>query len=137
MICRRFATSSWSSLSAARWPMGGSLALDVTAAAQVEGIAAVFTAADVPGDNHFGPIFHDEELLAAHECHHIGQPIVVLAGESRAALRAARAAIRLELEALPADAVDRRCDRRRHISSVRPGGWRGAMSRPRWHGPST
>ena len=78
------------------------VALDITAAAQVEGIAAVFTAADVPGDNHFGPIFHDEELLAAHECHHIGQPIVVLAGESRAALRAARAAIRLEVEALPA-----------------------------------
>ena len=78
------------------------VALDISAAAEVEGIAAVFTAADVPGDNHFGPIFHDEELLAAHECHHIGQPIVVLAGESRAALRAARAAIRLELEPLPA-----------------------------------
>ena len=31
------------------------VALDVTAAAQVEGIAAVFTAADVPGDNHFRP----------------------------------------------------------------------------------
>ena len=102
MIFRRFATSFWSSLSAARWPMRGSLRSTLTAAAHVEGIAAVFTAADVPGDNHFGPIFHDEELLAAHECHYIGQPIVVLAGESRAALRAARAAIRLEVEALPA-----------------------------------
>ena len=70
--------------------------------AKVEGIVAVFTAADVPGDNHFGPIFHDEEVLAARECHHIGQPIVVLAGESREALRAARAAVRIELEALPA-----------------------------------
>ena len=39
-----------------------------------------------------------EELLAANECHHIGQPIVALAGESRAALRAARAAVRIELE---------------------------------------
>ena len=78
------------------------VALDISAAAQVEGIAAVFTAADVPGDNHFGPIFHDEELLAAHECHHVGQPIVVLAGESRKALRTAKAAIRVEVEALPA-----------------------------------
>jgi xanthine dehydrogenase large subunit len=78
------------------------VALNLTAAADVEGIAAMFTAADVPGDNHFGPIFHDEELLAAHECHHIGQPIVVLAGESRGALQAARAAIRLQVEALPA-----------------------------------
>ncbi len=62
----------------------------------------MYTAADVPGDNRFGPIFHDEELLAAHECHHIGQPIVVLAGESRTALRAARAAVRLQVKALPA-----------------------------------
>ncbi len=40
---------------------GRIVALDVSEAAQVEGIAAVFTAADVPGDNQFGPIFHDEE----------------------------------------------------------------------------
>ena len=98
----RLATSCWSSSSAARWPMRGSSRSTSPRRAQVEGIAAVFTAADVPGDNQFGPIFHDEEVLAARECHHIGQPIVVLAGESRAALRAARAAVRIELEALPA-----------------------------------
>jgi xanthine dehydrogenase large subunit len=78
------------------------VALDITGASEVEGIAGIFTAADVPGDNHFGPIFHDEELLAARECHYIGQPIVVLAGESHAALRAARAAIRLQVESLSA-----------------------------------
>ncbi|MGP0065824.1 MAG: xanthine dehydrogenase molybdopterin binding subunit [Isosphaeraceae bacterium] len=76
------------------------VAVDVAEAARIEGIAGVFTAADVPGDNRFGPIFHDEELLAANECHHIGQPIVAIAGESRAALRAARAAVRIELEPL-------------------------------------
>jgi xanthine dehydrogenase molybdopterin binding subunit/xanthine dehydrogenase small subunit len=75
--------------------------LDVTDARRVEGIAAVFTAADVPGDNHFGPVFHDEELLAAEECCHAGQPVVVLAGESREALRAALAAVRIELDPLP------------------------------------
>ena len=91
---------------------GRIVTLDVNKAAQLEGIAAVLTAADVPGDNNFGPIFHDEEVLAAYECHHIGQPIVVLAGESRAALRgpggdqggAGRAA---------GDPVDRPGDRRR------------------------
>ena len=81
---------------------GRIVTLDVSEAAQVEGIAAVLTAADVPGDNQFGPILHDEEVLAADECHHIGQPVVVLAGESRAALRAARAAIKLALDELPA-----------------------------------
>ena len=34
-------------------------------AMKIDGIAGVFRAADVPGENHFGPIFHDEELLAA------------------------------------------------------------------------
>jgi xanthine dehydrogenase large subunit len=77
-------------------------AVDVSEAARTEGIAGVFTAADVPGDNQFGPVIHDEELLAARECRHIGQPIVVLAGASREALRAARAAIRIDLEPLPA-----------------------------------
>jgi xanthine dehydrogenase large subunit len=76
------------------------VAVDVAGAARIEGIAGVFTAADVPGDNRFGPIVHDEEVLAANECHHIGQPIVALAGESRAALRAARAAVRIELDPL-------------------------------------
>jgi xanthine dehydrogenase molybdopterin binding subunit/xanthine dehydrogenase small subunit len=77
------------------------LSVDVAEAEAVEGIAGVFTASDVPGDNRFGPIFQDEELLAAEECHHIGQPIVLVAGESRAALRAAKAAIRIELDPLP------------------------------------
>src|SRR5439155_74763 len=63
---------------------------------------AVFTRADVPGENTFGPIFHDEELLAGDVCHHIGQPIVALAGTDRQALRAAKAAVRLDLEELPA-----------------------------------
>ncbi len=77
-------------------------ALDTAAAAQVDGIVAVYTAADVPGDNVFGPVLHDEELLAREICHYIGQPIVALAGTSRQALRAARAAVRLEIEPLPA-----------------------------------
>jgi xanthine dehydrogenase large subunit len=76
-------------------------AVDVSEAVKVPGIAGAFTAADVPGDNRFGPVFHDEELLAESEVHHIGQPIVALAGETREALRAAREAVRIELEPLP------------------------------------
>ncbi len=71
-------------------------------AVKIDGIVGVFRAADVPGDNHFGPILHDEELLAAQECHHVGQPIVALAGETRQALRQARQAIRIALDPLPA-----------------------------------
>jgi xanthine dehydrogenase large subunit len=76
--------------------------IDISAAARVEGIAAVLTHADVPGDNAFGPVFHDEELLASSVCSYIGQPVVALAGETRAALREARKAARLVVEEMPA-----------------------------------
>ncbi len=76
--------------------------LDVTAAARIPGIAAVFTAADVPGDNQFGPVVHDEELLASRECRYSAQPIVAVAGETRRALKLGRSAVKIELEPLPA-----------------------------------
>src|SRR5262245_35345096 len=76
--------------------------VDTSAAARVEGIVAVLTHTDVPGSNTFGPVFHDEELLAQEFCHYVGQPVVLLAGTSKQALQAARAAVRLEVEELPA-----------------------------------
>lgn len=76
--------------------------LEVKAAAQRDGVVAVYTFADVPGENTFGPIFHDEELLAEKVCHYMGQPIVVLAGTSKQALQAAKAAVCIEMDELPA-----------------------------------
>src|SRR5713226_5014026 len=94
--------------------------VDVTAAARLDGIVAVFTSADVPGENTFGPVYDDEELLADQECQYVGQPVVVLAGTSREALRAARAAVRLELEELPAVlTIDEAVARRQFIGQTR------------------
>jgi xanthine dehydrogenase large subunit len=76
--------------------------IDVSAARQVAGIVGVYTHADVPGENTFGPVFHDEELLAKSECQHVGQPVVVLAGTSVEALRTAKGLVRIEVEPLPA-----------------------------------
>jgi xanthine dehydrogenase large subunit len=76
-------------------------AVDVTEAARLDGVVAVLTRADVPGENTFGPVFHDEELLADMVCQYVGQPVVLVAATSRDALRAAKAAVRLDLEELP------------------------------------
>jgi xanthine dehydrogenase large subunit len=76
--------------------------IDVSAAGRVNGIIAVYTHADVPGENTFGPVFHDEELLAADVCHYVGQPIIVLAGTTRQAIKAAKASVCLEMEPLRA-----------------------------------
>jgi xanthine dehydrogenase molybdopterin binding subunit/xanthine dehydrogenase small subunit len=78
------------------------LSVDPGAALQTEGIATVLMAADVPGDNRFGAVIHDEELLAGRESVHIGQPVVVIAGTNRQALRAGKKAVRIVYEPLPA-----------------------------------
>jgi xanthine dehydrogenase large subunit len=96
------------------------VAIDVAAARAISGVVCVFTAEDVPGENAFGPILHDEELLAAGECHYIGQPIVAVAAEGRAALRAAREAVVIRLEELPAVlSIDEAIDGRHFIGTTR------------------
>jgi xanthine dehydrogenase large subunit len=75
--------------------------LDFTAARMVPGIVAILTAADVPGHNEIGPVFKDEHLLAHDETVYIGDPIALIVGESRSAIRDARRAITLEIEELP------------------------------------
>lgn len=76
-------------------------AIDLAVAKAIAGVVAVLTHADVP-ENHFGPIFHDEELLAKDETLYIGQPIVLIAATNRAALDAAKKAVRIEVAELPA-----------------------------------
>ncbi len=76
--------------------------IDLGEAAEIAGVVAILTAADIPGERTFGAIFHDEAVLADAEVHHIGQPIVLIAADTRAALRAARRMIRIEVEPLPA-----------------------------------
>jgi xanthine dehydrogenase large subunit len=81
---------------------GRLVAVETERAREVEGVVAVLTADDIPGARTFGPVFDDEEVLAWDECHHVGQPVVVLAAESRAALREAVAAVRVRADPLPA-----------------------------------
>jgi xanthine dehydrogenase large subunit len=94
--------------------------IDCAAALQVEGITAAFTHGDVPGENTFGPVFHDEELLAAAECYYLGQPVVALAGTNRRALVAAKAAVHLEMQALDAIlTIDEAIAQRKFIGPTR------------------
>ena len=74
--------------------------LDVSAVFDVPGVAGVFTWRDLP-HNHFGPIIIDEMLLAEDTVTFIGQPIVVIAAETRESLRLAKAAVKIDIEKLP------------------------------------
>ena len=66
--------------------------LDLSAVRAAPGVVAVFTAADIPGENNVGPVFHDDLLFAEDEILYPGQPLFVVAATSN---RAARAAARL------------------------------------------
>ncbi|MDZ7839356.1 MAG: xanthine dehydrogenase molybdopterin binding subunit [Gammaproteobacteria bacterium] len=57
------------------------------------GVVAVYTAADIPGENNFGPVVHDDPILADGTVHYTGQALFLVAAESvDQARRAARKA---------------------------------------------
>ncbi|MEO0586248.1 MAG: xanthine dehydrogenase molybdopterin binding subunit [Planctomycetota bacterium] len=74
--------------------------VDVAAALQVPGVHAVMTAGDIRGHNRFGPVVHDEDLIAEEVAVFLGQPVALIAAESDTALRAGVAAVAVEMEEL-------------------------------------
>ena len=72
--------------------------IDCTAALAIEGVVGCYTASDVPGHNVFGLIVADEPFLAQDTLLYIGQPVAVVAAETREALEQARKAVRIDYE---------------------------------------
>jgi xanthine dehydrogenase, molybdopterin binding subunit len=73
--------------------------IELDAARGLPGVVGLFTYRDLH-HNLFGPIIQDELLLAEDVVSFIGHPIVVIAAESRAAIRAAKAAVKVDIEEL-------------------------------------
>jgi xanthine dehydrogenase large subunit len=76
--------------------------LDLSKVSSSPGVVATLLPADIPGENNFGPIVHDDPILAEGTAMYAGHPLfAVLAETVDAARRAAREA-RIEYEELPA-----------------------------------
>ncbi len=77
--------------------------LDLDAVRGAPGVVDVITAADIPGENNFGPVLHDDPILADELVEFVGQALFAVAadtvGEARRAARLARAEYE-ELEAI-------------------------------------
>ncbi|MCU1229971.1 MAG: xanthine dehydrogenase, molybdenum binding subunit apoprotein, partial [Acidobacteria bacterium] len=73
--------------------------LDLSAAEKIDGVVALYTHRDL-AHNIFGPIIQDELLLAEAVVTFVGQPIVIIAAETREAIAAAKRAIVVDLEPL-------------------------------------
>ena len=68
--------------------------------AELDGIVEVFTHADIPGQNLFGPVIRDERFLAEDIVEYVGQPIAIIAGKSRRAIQQAKKHTLLEIQEL-------------------------------------
>lgn len=76
--------------------------IDKEAILASHGVVAVYTAADIPGENNCGPIIHDDPFLAVGKVEYVGQPIaVVVARDILYAREAAKAAV-VSVKELPA-----------------------------------
>jgi len=76
--------------------------LELDAVRAAPGVVAVFTAADIPGENNVGPVFHDDLLFAEDEILYPGQPLFVVAATSHRAARVAARLARADTLPLPA-----------------------------------
>lgn len=77
--------------------------IDVRAAAALAGVAAVITAADLPGKQKIGHLKKDYDVLVpiGKETHFAGDAIVLIAAESRAVLEEAKKLVEVEYDVLP------------------------------------
>ena len=73
--------------------------LDLSKAEKIPGVVCLLTHKDLH-HNLFGPITQDEILLVEEESQFIGQPVVVIAAESKEAVKLAKESIVLEMEEL-------------------------------------
>jgi xanthine dehydrogenase large subunit len=76
--------------------------LDLAAVASAPGVIAVATAADVPGENNYGSIAHDDPIFADGMVQYAGQPLFAVAATSRGAARRAVQQAQMAFEQLPA-----------------------------------
>jgi CO/xanthine dehydrogenase Mo-binding subunit len=78
------------------------VAIDAARALAIDGVVRVFTAADIPGRNALGIINKDQPLLAVDKVRSTADAVALVAAETKAAARAALAAITVTYNPLPA-----------------------------------
>ena len=76
--------------------------IDLEEVRNCDGVVAVLTAADIPGENNCGPILDDDPILADGTVSYIGQPIFAVVAKSMTAARIAARKAQIEYDDRPA-----------------------------------
>jgi CO/xanthine dehydrogenase Mo-binding subunit len=75
--------------------------IDVTKARQLEGVEAVLTAQDIPGDKTFGIVEKNQAILAVDRVRYLGDGVALVAARTREIAAEATGLIAVDYEALP------------------------------------
>ncbi|MCD4665721.1 MAG: xanthine dehydrogenase molybdopterin binding subunit [Bacteroidales bacterium] len=73
---------------------------NIEKALEFQGIKAILSYKDIPGDNEMGPVFQDEPCLAEDKVNFIGQGVFLIAAESKEIAREAEKFIHIVYEPL-------------------------------------
>lgn len=86
-----------------KYPRARVLSIDTSAAKALEGVEAVLTAEDIPGENKIGHLKHDQYTLipVGGLTHYLGDAIALVAAKDRETLEKAKKLIKVEYEELP------------------------------------
>lgn len=76
--------------------------LHLKEALKVPGVVRIFTHKDVNGTNRYGVVRKDQEVLVERKARYVGDPICLVAAESKEALSRALSLIKVDYEVLPA-----------------------------------
>lgn len=85
-----------------RKPHARILSIDDSEAKCSPGVAGIFYAKDIPGDNMIGPVIIDEELFASEVVTCVGQAIGVVVADTHEKAKLAARKVHVEYEDLPA-----------------------------------
>jgi xanthine dehydrogenase large subunit len=76
--------------------------IDLSAVLATPGVVAIAVASDIPGENNYGGIVHDDPIFATDLVEYAGQPLFAVAAESMLIARKAALKAKVEYDALPA-----------------------------------
>ncbi|MCR5329729.1 MAG: selenium-dependent xanthine dehydrogenase [Lachnospiraceae bacterium] len=87
-----------------KYPRARVMSIDASAALALDGVEAVITADDIPGENKIGHLKHDQYTLipVGALTHYLGDAIVLVAARDRETLEKAKKLVRIEYKVLPA-----------------------------------
>ncbi len=90
----------WVKVARSRVPRARILGIDIGPALALSGVRGVYTAEDIPGSNRAGPRIKDEVLLCEDTVQAVGDPIAIVAADSKEAAEEAVGCVEIQLQEL-------------------------------------